>query len=212
MPDLWRHWQDLLAGFGVGPAAAREAFEQIANRYAEPWRHYHTLEHVASMLDELTKATAAVSVPDTHALFFAAYFHDVVYDPHATDNEERSADYADKVLSQLGVPSSTRAVVRALVLKTKHHLTEADDVAGQLFLDADLAILGVSASEYDRYAAQIRQEYSWVPELAYRAGRQAILSELLARPQIFGTAPFRDREAAARQNLAREIANLTGAP
>jgi predicted metal-dependent HD superfamily phosphohydrolase len=209
MPDLWRHWQDLLAGFGVEPAAAHEAFDQLAARYAEPWRHYHTLDHIASMVDDLHKASGVVSAADMQALLFATYFHDVVYNPRAADNEERSADCADEVLSQLGVPTAIRAVVRALILKTKGHVTEPDDFPGQLFLDADLAILGASASEYDRYAAQIRQEYSWVPEPAYRPGRRAILSELLARPLMFCTAPFRDREATARQNLAREIAGLS---
>jgi predicted metal-dependent HD superfamily phosphohydrolase len=209
--DLLPHWQSLLVCFNVGPDMARQAFDQLADRYAEPWRHYHTLEHIASMIDELEKAASAVAIPNMHPLLFAAYFHDIIYDPRAADNEERSADHADTALSLLGVPASTIAAVRAPILKTKRHVTEPDDVAGQLFLDADLAILGASASEYDRYAAQIRQEYAWVPEPAYRAGRRKVLEGFLARPQLFCTAPFRERESVARQNLACEIINLTGA-
>jgi predicted metal-dependent HD superfamily phosphohydrolase len=208
MTDLLSRWHDLFDSFDVPPEAARATFDQLATRYAEPWRHYHTLEHIASMIGDLDRAAAAVSVPDLQALLFAAFFHDVVYNPHATDNEERSADHADTVLSQLGVPAPTRAVMRDLILKTKRHLTESNDLASQLFLDADLAILGADASAYDRYAAQIRQEDAWVPEADYQAGRRAVLGAFLAQPQIFWTTPFRDRETAARQNLAREIAGL----
>jgi predicted metal-dependent HD superfamily phosphohydrolase len=207
--DLPLHWEDVLACFGVQPVTAQPAFHQLAERYAEPWRHYHTLDHIASMIDDLQKAAGAVSVPDMHSLVLAAYFHDVVYDPRAADNEERSADYADTALRPLGVPASTSTAVHALILKTQRHVTEPDDVAGQLFLDADLAILGASALEYDRYAGQIRQEYSWVPEPAYQAGRRAVLNQFLARPQIFRTAPFRERESVARRNLDCEISRLS---
>ena len=43
----------LLAPFGGGAAAIRRAFDDLARRYAEPHRRYHTLDHVRVILNLL---------------------------------------------------------------------------------------------------------------------------------------------------------------
>ena len=40
----------------------------------------------------------------------------------------------------------------------------ADDAAGHVLSDADLAILGASAERYAEYAADVRREYAHVPD------------------------------------------------
>jgi predicted metal-dependent HD superfamily phosphohydrolase len=96
-----------------------------------------------------------------------------------------------------------------LILLTRTHRCAPDDRAGRVLLDADLAVLGGSREDYDRYARAIRREYAWVEEAAYRAGRRRVLEGFLARPRLFLTDKFfRAREAAARENLRRETASL----
>jgi predicted metal-dependent HD superfamily phosphohydrolase len=41
------------------------------------------------------------------AIQLAAWFHDVIYDPRAKDNEEKSAEYAVASLSQFEIPKTT---------------------------------------------------------------------------------------------------------
>jgi predicted metal-dependent HD superfamily phosphohydrolase len=143
------------------------------------------------------------------AVRLAAWFHDVIYDSRAKDNEERSADYAVSALQQLGAAPGLIAEVSRLILLTKSHVADAGDADAVVLLDADLAILGAAEECYRRYAAAIRQEYAWVPAPDYRAGRCQVLERFLQRPQIFRTARlFAEREAQARRNLAWETACL----
>jgi predicted metal-dependent HD superfamily phosphohydrolase len=58
------------------------------------------------------------------------------------------------------------------------------------------------------YAHAIRQEYAWVPEADFRTGRRRVLESFLQRERFYFTAGMRDREPAARQNLAAELQSL----
>ena len=91
-----------------------------------------------------------------------------------------------------------------LILATKHNRPVSGDAA--LLVDIDLAILGKPADEFDRYDAAIRQEYAWVSEEAYRAGRSKVLQSFLDRTTIYQTEFFRNLyEAQARTNLQRVL-------
>ena len=164
---------------------------------AEPQRHYHDRRHIAAMLAAIPTGRAS------RALVAAIWLHDVIYDPRAGDNEERSAEQAREDLAGSGIDAER---VAALILCTKHH--RADTEEQQLLNDLDLGILGASAAAYARYAADIRREYAHVPEEAYRAGRARVLRSFLDLPAIYGGADFRHLEAPARANLAAEIAAL----
>ncbi len=69
-------------------------------------------------------------------------------------------------------------------------------------------VLGAADVDYRRYADDIRREYAWVEEADYRAGRRTVLQRFLAKPAIFRL--LQPLEAAARRNLAAEIARLEG--
>ncbi len=194
-------WLRTVYRFGTGAELAGATFADLTARYGEPGRHYHTLEHIAAVLDTLD--SFGESPP---ALLLAAWYHDAVYDSRAGDNEERSAELARRSLATLGVPADVIEETARLILLTKTHRTVEDDAAGRRLLDADLAVLGADPQTYDRYAAAIRREYAWVPEADYRAGRRRVLEGFLARPQIYHL--LKHAEAPARQNLRREADTL----
>ena len=204
-------WVRLLGGFGVPVADAYAPFDQLVAAYSEPPRYYHTLEHLGEMFRVVGRL--AGSIADMSAVQFAVWYHDAVYDPKATDNEERSADWAEADLKSWGIADSTWAAVRTLILATKHTAEMPDRPDAAAFLDADLAILGAAEARYARYAADIRKEYGWVPEEHYRAGRRAVLEGFLKRERIYRTAVmFDEGEGAARRNLAAEVERLTHPP
>ena len=185
-------------------ADAGALHDEVVARYAEPHRRYHTLRHVEHVLATVDALSGG---RPSEAVVWAAWLHDVVYDTRAADNEERSADFARSRLPALGVAPATVDEVARLVLATKTHDASGDDAA--VLLDADLAILGADPRTYARYAAAVREEYAWVPDELYRAGRRAVLTSFLDRPAIFHTPAMRgEAEGAARANLAAEVATL----
>jgi predicted metal-dependent HD superfamily phosphohydrolase len=139
---------------------------------------------------------------------FAIWLHDVVYDPHASDNEEMSATIAGKILSELGCPETKAKKIRELILITKHIQPPAT-TDEQLILDIDLSILGQPANIFDEYERHIRAEYSWVPEEAYRIGRSKVLQSFLGRTSIYNTERFvKLYENQARANILKALAAL----
>ncbi len=207
---LQAQWWALLRPTGIEAVAAYAAFDNLAARYGEPHRHYHTLEHIAEMLRVVPRLAApGASLP---AVPLAVWFHDAICDPRSDTNEAESGRYAERTLSGLGLPTSAIAEVVGLILSTDHRIVLGRDATVQhrILHDADLAILGASAERYDRYAADIRKEYAWVPEERYRAGRRGVLQRFLdATTTIFLTERMHaEGEEAARRNLAREIEGL----
>lgn len=159
-------------------------------------RAYHNDWHVRTMLVAL--AERGVLTP---ALALAVWGHDLVYDPRADDNEERSAEVFDHWLASQGAGVPLREQVRALILATKH-TTPPQNREEALLIDADLSILGADAEAFEAYEAGIRQEYSHVPAPLYKLGRRKVMKGFLKRPQIFSTPEFAELEASARANLA----------
>lgn len=173
----------------------------VTNRWheqlAEPHRHYHDRRHIAAMLAGLSPEHAS------RELVAAIWLHDIVYDPRAGDNEERSAEQARGDLAGSGIDVDR---VAALIGGTKHHRAATGEQ--QLLNDLDLGILGAPPADYARYAADIRREYAHVPEDIYRPARARVLRGFLDLPAIYGGAAGRHLGAAARANLAGEIARL----
>lgn len=201
------NWQQLLQGFAVQPTAAQPLWVKLTQAYTQPDRHYHTLRHIQQVLQTVQWLQDEAENPAIAQL--AAWFHDVVYNPRATDNEENSAAYAVDCLSQLQLPSWAIAATTRLILSTKHHRAALTDADMQVLLDADLAILGSEPSRYQHYAQAIRREYSWVPEDQYRLGRSRVLTAFLQRERLYYTSRmYQLAEAIARQNLQTELAGL----
>lgn len=196
---LIQRWNALMRSLGAPHEVQSGGLDDLLRRYGEPHRSYHTLFH----LEALFQALEPHPVQEQAALELAVWFHDAVYDPTRTDHEEQSAALAARALEPLGRGLTRR--VSGMVLATKHH--RSDDPTTRLLLDADLSILGAEEAVYRRYSRAIRQEYAWVPEELYRAGRARVLEGFLRRERIYQTEPFRRLEEAARQNLAEELAS-----
>ncbi|KAB2375689.1 HD domain-containing protein [Actinomadura montaniterrae] len=196
--DLVERWTAL-----AGPQT-RHIGTELDKRYGEPHRRYHTREHLTAVLDLVDEL--AGDAEDAGAVRLAAWFHDAVYDPERADNEERSARLAARMLADTDLPASTIDEVVRLVELTVTHAPEPGDRNGRVLCDADLAILGADPDRYAAYAAAVREEYGFVPEDLFRAGRAELLSSLLALPHLFHTDTARERyEDNARRNIETEL-------
>jgi predicted metal-dependent HD superfamily phosphohydrolase len=209
--ELRRRWMHLCQAIAppCDHAVAAEIFEQLYATYTAPDRHYHCINHIHDCLRELDDVAAQAR--DAHALASAIWFHDIVYDGTRSDNEQRSADVAETELKTLGASDAFGRDVRRLILLTRHDREPApDDIDGRLIVDIDLASLALPPEEFDRNTSLIRQEYPHVSDEKFRQGRCDLLGKFLARPRIYFTPTFFNRnEQSARQNLERAMSRLS---
>ena len=200
-------WKRLSAELGCEPSAAEAIGAELLERHTESQRHYHCAEHIEAVLRHLSALDAA-----TPATELAAFFHDAVYDPTASDNEERSALLAVEQLTALGLEAGLVVEVAAIIRATAGHLLPADaSSAMAAFLDADLSILGADSDVYAAYAVAIRREYAHMSDKDFRNGRAQVLRHFAERDELYFTPAGQARwEAAARENLRAELHQITG--
>ena len=201
----WRTHVQMLGNFNADVVG--RTFDNLCRSYSEPHRHYHTLAHLTALFDCLE--AHGEEIGDAPRVAFAAWYHDIVYDPRRTDNEAKSAERAMKELDDLGADNTLRSHVVQLILATKDHTKGGRDYDDDVFLDADLSILGSDEAAYRDYVKNVRAEYAHIDEQAWKTGRSTFLKKTLNAPRIFRTGIFEGELAGqARKNIAWELAQL----
>jgi predicted metal-dependent HD superfamily phosphohydrolase len=184
------------------------ALDEVVGRHRESQRRYHGVRHVVWVVRHVHELAVEVPVRDLGAVIAAAFFHDAVYRPGASDNERQSAALAERILADLGWDATRCREVGALVRATERHEPDGDPDRSVL-IDADLAVLGSEPAAYQAYVTGVRAEYASLDDGAWRRGRSDVLHRLLDREPLYTTEPARRRwEARARANLAAELATL----
>ena len=201
--------EDWTALVGKGRESV-DSWAQLLHRWSEPHRRYHGIRHLSAVLLFIDEFANHAEDPD--AVRLAAWYHDAIYDPRASDNEERSAALAESELAALGVSAERVAEVARLVRLTAGHDPADSDRNGELLNDADLLVLASPPEAYVVYVNAVREEYAHVPDDDFRAGRAAVLESLLAVPQLFRLPALAQLEAAARRNLSAELSLVRSDP
>lgn len=195
-------WARRLAGEA---AAAETVYGRLRDLYGEPYRHYHTFNHIRHCLREFDQAAAFMDDPD--AVEMALWCHDAIYWPGAKDNEWRSAEWfrqwsdgrADPVFQQR---------VHELIMATTHREPSVQGDAG-FVVDIDLSSFGLPWEMCERDGRLIRAEFAATADAQYYPRHLQFLRALQNRPRVFRTDFFQQRyEQVARANLARIIAGL----
>lgn len=138
----------------LNPKQIKDIETIILHSYNDGNRFYHTLEHINDCLDIFIKIRSMCNKPLN--VFFAILFHDIVYEPGATDNEEKSAQLMLKYCSKFDcIDVST---VYNYIEYTKHHKRSIEDDCN-IVCDIDMAILGASGKRFADYENGIQYEY-----------------------------------------------------
>jgi predicted metal-dependent HD superfamily phosphohydrolase len=207
----------MVARRGVPSRRAEDIFDDVLGRYRQSHRRYHGVRHLTWVVRHVRALAAHCGPVDLAVVVAAAFFHDAVYDPAAGDNEERSAQLAQRQLPTLQWPAPDVTAAAEHVRATASHVTElppAGEGAGlhadrSVLLDADLAVLAAAPSAYQAYVDGVRAEYRHLDAATWRHGRTAVLTRLIERPHLYLTEPGREWwEASARANVAAELARL----
>lgn len=178
-------------------------WEEVEKYYSEKHRYYHTLQHIEQLYFLLEKEKE--NIADWEALMWSIFYHDIIYNPSKSDNEERSAEKMREIATKFGVEKDKIEKSFNQIIATKKHETTGDSDT-DIFTDADLAILGSDWNDYEAYAQNIRKEYSIYPDFMYNMGRKKVLKHFLEMENIFKTPVFRAKlEQKTRNNLEMEL-------
>lgn len=167
MPDI----QYLLDKYRIHTTA-----DDLLKRWEEPHRAYHSKEHLYDLFrqieDDYSKGN--ISTTEREKLELIALFHDIVYAPTRTDNEERSAGLLLHLCDNQ--KDSSILEVRDAVLATAGH----EDVSplSATFNKYDMNIVERSYDELLEWEHGIFREYKTVGIKAYQTGRLQFLESL----------------------------------
>ena len=202
--EMEKIWLSSWCELGLN-APESSVFEDVLARYSETHRYYHTLQHLSECFSHRAWIQASAAYPAE--VYMAIWFHDLIYDVRAKDNETRSAQFAADLLSANGASHSQISRISQHIIATStHQMSLAED--SQFLLDVDLAILGASPARFSQYQEQIRSEYAYVPSVIYRFKRKEVLASFLARESIYLTPHFQyEYEETARENLRNALAS-----
>lgn len=202
-----RRWLNLMDSLAVDPEQARRVFADLVSRYSADGRYYHDLGHVKDLLDTVDELKPLAT--DFTAIRLAVWFHDVIYDPRAKDNEVKSAEYARKTLHTLGLSPEVIDKVSNLILATITHQAPDGDINAQILLDADLAPLAADEAAFKQQSIALRKEYAWLSEEEFKANRARLLGSFLERDRIYQTDElYTSLESQARRNLKKALSRI----
>jgi predicted metal-dependent HD superfamily phosphohydrolase len=187
---------------------------QIRRRMRAPGRQYHGLGHLEDLwrLHRRFPHQRRLRIPRAERLVARAIlFHDAVYDPARSDNEQRSAALWCRVARRARIPRGEIGRVAAAIAATAHHVSGAareikGDSALYWFLDLDLGSIGAPPHRFRMNMSRLRAEFHDLAGAEWDGRRLAFLRSLAARSRIYRSQPLAAAlEASARANIAREL-------
>ena len=171
---------------------------EVARRYSEPHRKYHTLKHVMGMFT--LARDRGIELSDQQVL--AIWLHDIVYrvpaDPNES-NEMASVRLARGWLSEICYPTILAVKVALIIKDTEQELPTGGESA--VVIDLDLSGLSLN---YWKNRKLVREEYGCYSDEQFKAGRRKWVKGMLKRKSIFVSGKFDDLEAEAVKNLKKD--------
>jgi predicted metal-dependent HD superfamily phosphohydrolase len=144
---------------------------------------------------------------DADSIELALWFHDVVYQPDAPDNEMASAERFKRSALETMSDDLVRQVHR-LIMATTHENPPAS-IDEQFVVDIDLSSFGLPWDRFSQDSRNVRREFPHLNDREFARSSGKFLSRLLDRPGVYSTPFFKARlEETARENLRRQIAIL----
>lgn len=187
---------------------ATELVNELYDMYNSYKRVYHDWQHARQMINFGKKH--ADLIQNLRVFNWATLYHDSIYDPHNLYgvNEVASSEFATTRLEGL-LPRDEMSEVNLFIISTREHNPIAIVPQMDIFLDADLAILGSSPEEYQKYCNGVKKEFEWMPQERYIKNRINVLSGFLKRENIYTTPEVSEQlEAQAILNLKKELSDL----
>lgn len=163
--------QKLLNKWGI-----KADINMILDIWSEPQRHYHNIDHLNDIIDQIDKDYEIGRIDDKmkEMLTLVAIFHDIVYEPMNNDNEEKSAEFFMNLC--LDKEREDIQEIKSAILDTKTH--ENNSSLSEIFNIYDMSIVEGDMDKLLKWESGIGKEYSGYGK-DYKAGRLKFLESLL---------------------------------
>lgn len=147
----------------------------LLSMWNESHRHYHNLNHLNDLIEQINENKSKFSEKEYEKLMLTALFHDCVYYPTSSTNEDDSA----KFLIECAVDKSNSDIldVKQIILDTKTH--NSTTPLSESFNKFDMSIVERDFSELLEWENGIHEEFSVYPKEEYKEGRVKFLESLL---------------------------------
>lgn len=154
-----------------------EILEEVSHFYEG--RPYHNIHHIKDML---RLVPPNISEEDKKNLEIAIIFHDIVYDPQLSDNEEKSVEFLNNFFAGREKEASFYDfnLIEKLILATKKHIFGNSDLE-DIIISADLNIFNANVSSLIEYENQIFKEYEFVDIHEYIEKRVDFLKSMIEK-------------------------------
>lgn len=147
----------------------------LLDMWNESQRHYHNLNHLTSLIDDINESyKTKILDKEYEKLILTSLFHDIVYDPMKTDNEERSAEFF--IESCLDKDNPDILEIKQAILDTKTH--QATNTLSEKFNKLDMSIVEKDYDDLVKWEEGIYQEFKFHGK-KYKEGRLQFLESLL---------------------------------
>lgn len=141
----------------------------VLSNYKEEHRFYHNWNHIDYMINLAQDLNIL-----TDKLFLAIIFHDIIYDPKANDNEEKSAELFYSLMQDFEIKQA--------ILDTKHH-KPSNELSKQL-CHLDLHNLYNDFDTFYDNSYNIFKEYQFVDFKIYKEKRKNFLEMYNVSPMF----------------------------
>ena len=83
---LFSNWVNLMTSLNVQEDIIIQYFSYLRDYYCQNWRKYHTLKHIYNFIHSANNIKNKFN--DFSTVLLSIWFHDIIYIPTRTDNED----------------------------------------------------------------------------------------------------------------------------
>ena len=151
-------------------------YTMLLDMWNESHRYYHNQNHLLELIDMINERKDQLSQKEYEKLMITALFHDIIYDPKRTDNEEQSVRFFEELCYD--VKREDIQHIKQMILDTKTHETE--DQLSKMFCEMDMSIVESDYEKLLEWENGISKEYESFGEM-YRPARLEFLEKMMNR-------------------------------
>lgn len=143
------------------------SYRLIFDNYNGSNRYYHNMNHIFDLLYKAEKRGLL-----DNDLFLAILFHDVIYDPKRTDNEEQSAELFYSLIPD--------RLIYDAIIDTKTHIPT--NSISSILCELDMSVLYTDFETFMKNGELIAKEYQYLDWSVYQKNRIAFLEKHNVNP------------------------------